>query len=110
MRYIICLIFATLCQAQEVKHYLLYRVSQCVVIGANTLDTASSYGRPELNPILGSTFGPRAIAIKWSIVGSGLILEEYMRHKRPALEKPFIISNFIMGGATTGVAIRNWKH
>jgi hypothetical protein len=72
----------------------LYSISVAALIGANAADLASSWGRPELNPLLtpgstGGRFGWQSATIKLGLAGG------------------FAISNFVAAGAMSAVAVRN---
>ena len=88
----------------------LWQVSSGVLIGATTLDGQSSWGKQELNPILGQgTFGMRQ-AFTLEVLPILVISSEWMlTRKYPSLEKPFAIANFIGGGIHVGCAVHNWR-
>lgn len=80
------------------------------VAAGHTLDTVSSYGRYELNPILGrGTFGRRQAGIKIS-VGAGLALGSWLLAlKSPESCRVVSRLNILEGAALSGVALRNWR-
>lgn len=77
---------------------------------ATAVDTHSSWGRQELNPVLRrGPFGPRQTAVKIGIV-SGLAVFEYaLVRKSHRYEKPLVYTNFIAAGVTGAVAARNYR-
>lgn len=84
--------------------------SLLAVSAATAVDTHSSWGRHELNPVLRKgPFGPRQAAVKIGIVG-GLAVFEYALVKRSKkYEKPFVYTNFVAAGVTGAVAARNYR-
>jgi hypothetical protein len=88
---------------------IFYRSSQVALVLAHSLDIASSWGKHELNPLLQSsdqTYGARGASIAIGIVALGLIGEELIVHKHPALERYAGIANFAVAGVE-GLAIRH---
>lgn len=93
----------------------LYSISAAALIGANAADLASSWGRPELNPLLtpGATrgrFGWQSAAIKLGLAGGTLAFQRYILRRRPELHRSFAVTNFIAAGAMSAVAVRNQAH
>gem|GEM_PF-3481402 len=93
-------------------HANLYGASVAALIGAHAADLASSWGRPEVNPLLspgaaGGRFGWQAATIKLSLAAGSLVIQRFVLRRRPDLQKTFALSNFIAAGAMGGVAIRN---
>lgn len=89
-----------------------YGASVAALIGANAADLASSWGRPELNPLLspgssGGRFGWQAATIKLGLAAGSLVIQRVILRRRPDLHRTFAVSNFIAAGAMGGVAIRN---
>jgi hypothetical protein len=89
-----------------------WAVSMIPLFASQSLDAASSYGLRELNPLLADPdgrFGVRAAAIKFGVIG-GMVGVEYLVVKKfPRAAKFFTILNWTMAGATTGLAIRNYR-
>jgi hypothetical protein len=90
----------------------LYSISVAALIGANAADLASSWGRPELNPLLtpgstGGRFGWQSATIKLGLAGGSLLFQRYVLRRRPELQRGFAISNFVAAGAMSAVAVRN---
>ena len=78
--------------------------------GAQVLDTLSSRGAIEQNPVLGrGQFGARQMAIKAGI-GSGVILaERLIMRKHPETRRFWTWTNYATGTAIAAIAVRNWK-
>src|SRR5450432_3858839 len=68
---------------------ILYRTGQAALVVAHSLDIGSSWGKPELNPLLqgpNRTFGGQGAAIKIGIVGLGLAAGELIVRRHPQLK------------------------
>ena len=92
-------------------HHLLHW-SIAALLAGNTLDSASSYGKYETNPLLGQhTFNSTSIAIKFGMVGALVAGEKIYLHKHPehATLRTIEIVNFTSAALLTGVAVRNWR-
>lgn len=77
---------------------------------ATALDIGSSWGREELNPILGrGTFGPRQAGVKLGIVGGSVLTEWLWLQHHPQHARIIATVNVGATGLTVGVAIRNFK-
>ena len=100
------LLYSTFANA-EPKVTKALKWSWAALVAGNAMDAASSWGRPELNPILGPTFGPRAAVIKFGIAGAVIGVEYLFVRRHPQIRKPLVIGNFIAGGLLCGVAVRN---
>ena len=91
----------------------LWWASVAALAGASVLDTRSSWGRRELNPLLqgpNGRFGARSVEIKSVIVGVGLAFQWVaLRHHNQKLEKPLSIANLAAAGLTTGAAVHNLR-
>ncbi|MEQ1884621.1 MAG: hypothetical protein ABL967_06125 [Bryobacteraceae bacterium] len=79
---------------------------------SHALDASSSYGMRELNPLLASpngSFGMKATSIKFGAM-AGLMGVEYLLVKKyPRSAKFFTILNWTTAGATTGLAVHNYR-
>lgn len=87
--------------------------SVAAMAGATLMDTHSSWGRQELNPILAGQngeFGGRAIAIKASLVASVAAAQFFLLRKNPEAEEYLSIGNFGMAAVLGGVAVRNYTN
>lgn len=100
-------------QFERPTHQTLYVSSVASLVGANALDLASSWGRPELNPFLtpgsnGGRFGWQSATIKLGLTATTLLFQRHVLRRRPELRRPFAVSNFIAAGAMSGIAVRNY--
>jgi hypothetical protein len=88
-----------------------WAISLAPLVASQALDSASSYGLRELNPVLAQPdgrFGMKAAGIKFGAIG-GLIGVEYLLvRKYPRSAKFFTVINWTTAGATTGLAIHNY--
>ncbi len=76
-------------------------------MGGEAADSFSSYGRTELNPLLGKTFGPRGCLTKAAFVGILVWAEQtkvFKQHRRATK-----VLNYVIGGVSFGAAVRNWR-
>ncbi len=85
------------------------RLSQAVLLVGNGMDAASSWKKPELNPLLGPQFGARGVSIKFSISLGAIFGQNRIIRRQPEMERPFTWANFAAGAGFAGVAIRNWN-
>ncbi len=100
-------------QFERTSYQGLYASSVASLAGANALDLASSWGRPELNPFLtpgstGGRFGWQSATIKFGLTATTLLFQRHVLRRRPELRRPFAVSNFIAAGAISGIAVRNY--
>ena len=87
-----------------------YRWSVAVLAASSTADAASSWRRPEANPVLagsGSTFGAGSVAVKLGLVGSSFLLERLVLRHRPDLYRRVAWLNFGIAGALGAVVRHN---
>lgn len=90
----------------------LWKWSAAALVAGSTMDVASSYGYAEANGMLRSGSGQlqaRGTAIKFGVLGAALVGQHYLRQRHPEMEKPLAITNFAVGAAYSGVAVRNWR-
>lgn len=87
----------------------LYHWSLAALAAANVADVATTWGRPELNPILGGTarFGLVSLAAKSALCGGSFLLQRKLIHRNPGLRRTFTWVNFVMAGGLGGVAVHN---
>ena len=93
----------------ESRGHKLLKWSWGALVAGNVADSASSWGRPELNPVLGPRFGSRSTAIKFAVTGAVIGVEALLTRKHSELERPFAWGNFAMTGVLTGIAVRNYR-
>ena len=112
----VSLFSSTLGAAENVEkkgHGKLWWASVAAMVAVSVLDTHSSWGRQELNPVLANgngRFGGKAIAIKAALAG-GIAGGQYLllRNNHEA-EKYTAIGNFALAGVMGGVAARNYTN
>ena len=85
--------------------------SVAALAGTSVMDTHSSWGRAELNPVLrdgNGNFSGKAVALKAAIAG-GIVASQWLLLRRnPRAERALTIANFGLASAMGGVAIRNY--
>jgi len=87
-----------------------YRWSIAILAASSVADVASSWRRPEANPVMagsGSTFGAGSVAIKLGLVGSSFVLERLVLRHRPDLYRRVAWLNFGVAGAQGAVVAHN---
>jgi hypothetical protein len=87
-----------------------YRWSLAILAASSVADVASSWRRPEANPVVagsGSNFGGESIAIKLGLVGSSFLLEHLVLRHRPDLYRRVAWLNFGIAGAQGAVVQHN---
>ena len=90
------------------RTFYLWSVATLAASGA--ADVASSWRRPEANPVMagpGSTFGGGSVAIKLGLVGSSILLERLVLRHRPDLYRRVAWLNFGIAGAQAAVVRHN---
>jgi hypothetical protein len=94
----------------ESRKSKLWRWSAAALASATTVDTISTVGLNEANPVLGTgRFGARAFSIKSGIVVGAVIAQTLVLKRTPQYQRNLAFANFAMAGLTTGVAIRNFR-
>jgi hypothetical protein len=85
-----------------------WRFAEAAVISGNAADARSSWGRYELNPVLGrGTFGARQAAIKGISLAAILASQEAIARRTPAKAKYFALGNLAGAAVLGGAAWRN---
>ena len=87
-----------------------YRWSVAILAASSAADVASSWRRPEANPMLatpGSTFGAGSVAIKLGLVGTSYLLERVVLRHRPDLSRRVAWLNFGIAGVQGAVVRHN---
>lgn len=93
----------------------LYLVSLISLTSASVADAATSWGHPEQNRLIGSTFGSRGVAIKVAVIGGQLALNHFVLRRihdsrdRARARRNLTIVNFAAAGLTGGMALRNLR-
>lgn len=98
--------------ASNAKWHRQWAISLAPLFASQALDTASSYGMRELNPLLASpdgSFGVKAATIKFGVVGALAATEYFVVRKYPRSAKVFTIVNWTASGATSALAIHNYS-
>jgi hypothetical protein len=88
----------------------LTRWSRIALAAATAGDVATSYGKPEANPLLrgpGGNFGARGVSIKLGIVGAAFLVERVIVRRHPEIATPIAITNLAGAAMIGGVAARN---
>ena len=96
----------------DARWHRQWAISLAPLFASEALDAASSYGMRELNPVLAGSsggFGMKASVIKFGVVGALAGAEYFVVRKRPASAKFFTIVNWVTSGATTGIAVHNFR-
>jgi len=109
---LICLSASLAFAQSEVTHNEKdWKVSLVPLVAAHGLDTASSWGYVETNPILAGSngrFDARSAAIKFSFVGVAVVAEYFLMKRHPKWAKLFARANNANAILTTGFAVRNF--
>jgi hypothetical protein len=87
-----------------------YRRSVAILAASSAADVASSWRRPEANPVVagpGSSFGAGSVAIKLGLVASSFLLERLILRNRPDLYRHVAWMNFGIAGAQGAVVRHN---
>jgi len=93
----------------------LWVISALSLAAASVLDTASSLGRYEANPLLRNTQGQfsasRGVAWKSGALGGTLLAQFLAARKKPesGLYQPLSILNFGAAGLVSATAVRNYQ-
>ncbi len=89
----------------------LWWASVAAFCAASIVDVHSSWGKPEINPLLrgpNGLFGARAVPIKFGIVGASTAVQWLILRKHPALAKTLAGTNIGGAAVTAGLAARNY--
>jgi hypothetical protein len=87
-----------------------WNISVAFFVGAQAMDTMSSRGAIERNPLLGrGEFGGRQMMIKAGIAGGVILTERLIMRRHPDTRPFWTWTNYATGAAITSVAVRNWK-
>jgi hypothetical protein len=93
------------------KRKLLYVASVVAVGVAATLDTHSSWGKVEANPLLrtqGHRFGTSSAGLKLGLTTGNLLMQHFLLRKDERVLSPFTLTNFGVAAAQSSVAWRNY--
>jgi hypothetical protein len=90
----------------------LWWASVAAVVVASTLDARSSWGKPELNPLLagsGGQFGVRSLAVKSALTGGSLTALWLILRRHPGFEGPAAATNTGLAAFSLAAAVHNSK-
>jgi hypothetical protein len=90
----------------------LWWASVAAVVVASALDARSSWGKPELNPLLagsGGQFGTRSLAVKSALTGGSLTAMWLILRRHPGLEKPAAAVNTALAASFVAATVHNYK-
>ena len=86
--------------------------SAAALAASVAVDSASSMGRPEMNPLLRGSMGQfsaRSAGLKFSIAGVVLGSQYLFLKRHPEQAAWATTGNFAAAGLTAGVAVRNFR-
>ena len=95
----------------EQRAYRNWKLSLLPVFASQTLDVTSSYGRRELNPLLGDAngrFGGKAVGIKFGTTAAIVAVEYLIIRKHPKAARVLSKLNWAGSAVTTGFAAYNY--
>jgi hypothetical protein len=98
--------------SNNAKWHRQWAISLAPLFASQALDSASSYGMQELNPLLASpngSFGMKATTLKFGVIGALAATETFVVRKYPRAAKVFTIVNWTAAGATGALAIHNYS-
>jgi hypothetical protein len=106
MKLFLFILLASFAMAQD----RAWDVSVGAFAASAAVDAHSSWGRYELNPIVGTgQFGSRQAATTLSISASIIAAEYLLLRKYPRLARRMTWTNFAMAGIRFGTAARNYR-
>src|SRR6185295_13382846 len=84
-----------------------WNISVAFFVGAQAIDTMSSRGAIEVNPVLGrGQFGPRQTMIKASIASGVILAERMILRRHPDMQRFWTWTNYATGAIVASVAVR----
>lgn len=99
-------------EQKQTKWKKAWAWSAAALMASVAVDTASSMGRPEMNPLLRGSMGQfngRSAGLKFGIAGA-LLGSQYLLLKRHPEQAAWAATgNFTAAGLTSGVAVRNYR-
>jgi hypothetical protein len=90
----------------------LWWASVAAVVAASALDAHSSWGKPELNPLLAGAngqFGMRSLALKSALTGGSVTALWLILRRHPGFEKPAAATNTALAASFVAAAVHNSK-
>jgi hypothetical protein len=110
MKILALLVLSMLTASAQEHRQRNWNISVAFFVGAQAMDTVSSRGAMETNPVLGrGQFGARQMTIKAGIGGGVILAERLILRRHPDTQRFWTWTNFATGTAITAVAVRNWK-
>jgi hypothetical protein len=104
------LVFSMLTACAQDRAQRNWNISVAFFFGTHVMDTMSSRGAMEQNPVLGrGEFGGRQMAIKSGIAGGVILAEQLIMRKHPETRRFWTWANYGTGAAIAAVAVRNWN-
>jgi hypothetical protein len=90
----------------------LWWASVAAVVVASALDAHSSWGKPELNPLLagsGGQFGTRSLVVKSALTGGSVTALWFILRRHPGFERPAAATNTALAASFVAAAVHNSK-
>ena len=91
----------------------LWKASLVALAAATAVDAASSWNRPEANPVLRNAngqFGVQGVGIKIALAGSVAVAQYVLARKGPHGERAAIVMNLTTAGVFGAAAVHNLSH
>ena len=113
MKIFLLVAFAALaCRAEELasleKPSTSWKFSVGFMVGGSALDAASSFGRVELDPILGrGNYGARQVGFQAGAMVALPLIERWTIRRWPRSQRTWTYVNYAIGGAHIGAAVHN---
>ncbi len=99
-------------QAEAKPRKFKWWLSVAAVVAASAFDAGTSWGRPEMNPLLRGAdgrFAFRGLTIKMSIAGGVAAAQHFALRREPRAESACIATNSAIAGVFTAAAVRNLR-
>lgn len=110
MKILALLVLATLAASAQDGPRRNWNISVAFFVGAQAMDTMSSRGGIEANPVLGrGQFGARQAAIKAGIASGVVLAERMILRRHPETQRFWTWANYGTGTAIAAMAVRNWS-
>ena len=107
-RTILIAVLAAASHAQAASWHRVWHITQAALLASTTADVASSYGKPELDPLLGrGRYGVRQASLEFGITGAMIAVQQIAVRHKPFLAKRMAIVNLVRVGFFTGLAAHN---
>ncbi|MBN9661580.1 MAG: hypothetical protein J0H49_25515 [Acidobacteria bacterium] len=99
-------------EQKQAKWKKAWAWSAAALMTSVAMDTASSMGRPEMNPMLRGPLGQfnaRSAALKFGIAGALLGSQYLLLERHPEQTAWAATGNFAAAGLTSSIAVRNFR-